>query len=50
MDLHPQTNFNVDIFTRGLEKINSQAGIIKVSATDGSGFQELVDWVVGRLP
>jgi hydrogenase nickel incorporation protein HypB len=50
MDLHSQTNFNVDIFTGGLKKINSQADIIQVSATDGSGFQELVDWVVGRLP
>lgn len=50
MDLHPQTNFNVDIFTVGLKKINSRADIVQVSATDGSGFPELVDWVVGRLP
>jgi hydrogenase nickel incorporation protein HypB len=50
MDIHAQTNFNVNVFTGGLKKINSQADIIQVSATDGSGFQELVDWVKDKLP
>ncbi|MBA7520277.1 Hydrogenase maturation factor HypB [subsurface metagenome] len=49
VDLISQTNFRVDNFTREMKKINPQADIMQVSATNGSGFTELVNWVVGRL-
>lgn len=49
IDLKSQTNFRIDNFTREMKKINPQADIMQVSATNGSGFTELVNWVVGRL-
>jgi len=49
IDLKSQTNFLIDNFTREMKKINPQADIMQVSATNGSGFTELVNWVVGRL-
>ena len=49
VDLIEHTNFSMDNFTRGMKKINSQAVTLTVSATDGTGFEELRDWVVGKL-
>ena len=49
IDLISQTNFRIDSFTREMKKINPQADIMQVSATNGSGFTEFVNWVVGRL-
>ncbi len=49
IDLKSQTNFRIDNFTREMKKINPQADIMQISATNGSGFTELVNWVVGRL-
>ncbi len=49
VDLIEHTNFSMDNFTREMKKINSQAVILTVSATDGTGFEELCDWAVGKL-
>ncbi len=49
VDLIEHTNFSMDNFTRGMKKINSQAVTLTVSATDGTGFEELRDWAVGKL-
>ena len=49
VDLIEHTNFSMDNFTRGMKKINSQAVTLTVSATDGTGFEELCDWAVGKL-
>lgn len=49
VDLIEHTNFSMDNFTRGMKKINSQAVTLAVSATDGTGFEELRDWAVGKL-
>jgi hydrogenase nickel incorporation protein HypB len=49
VDLIEHTNFSMDNFTRGMKKINSKAVTLAVSATDGTGFEELRDWAVGKL-
>ncbi|MBA7625198.1 Hydrogenase maturation factor HypB [subsurface metagenome] len=49
IDLISQTNFRINNFTRDMKRINPQSDIMQVSATNGSGFTELVNWVVGRL-
>jgi len=49
VDLIEHTNFSMDNFTRGMKKINSQAVTLAVSATDGTGFEELRGWAVGKL-
>jgi len=48
-DLMDNTNFNMDVFKRGMRKINPGADMLLVSATDGSGFKELLDWITQRL-
>jgi len=49
IDLISQTDFNIDAFTRGMKKINLEADILWVSAKNGSGLSELLEWVVSRL-
>jgi hydrogenase nickel incorporation protein HypB len=49
IDLKKLTNFNADSFERGMKKINPRAEILSVSATDGTGFDGLLDWIVKRL-
>jgi len=49
IDLISQTDFNIDAFTRGMKKINPEADILRVSAKNGSGLSELLEWVVSRL-
>jgi hydrogenase nickel incorporation protein HypB len=50
MDLVKLTNFSFDSFKRGVRKANSRATVIPVSATDGTGFPELLDWIAAKLP
>jgi hydrogenase nickel incorporation protein HypB len=50
MDLLKLTNFSVDSFKRGMKKVNPRAAVIPVSASDGAGFPELLDWIAARLP
>lgn len=50
MDLQKATNFSMDNFKRGMTGTNPNATIIPVSAVTGSGFEELLDWIVQRLP
>ena len=48
-DLLDNTNFNMDVFKRGMKKIKPEAEMIAVSAADGTGFEKLLDWVIQRL-
>lgn len=48
-DLLDNTNFNMDVFKRGMKKIKPEAQMISVSAVDGTGFEKLLDWVIQRL-
>jgi hydrogenase nickel incorporation protein HypB len=48
-DLMDNTNFNMDVFKRGMRKIKPEAEMISVSAVDGTGFEKLLDWVIQRL-
>jgi hydrogenase nickel incorporation protein HypB len=50
MDLVKLTNFSKDSFKRGMKRVNPRAAVIPVSASDGSGFPELLDWITARLP
>ena len=49
MDLIKFTNFDPNAFKRGLKKINPRAAVLPISASDGMGFSELLDWIAGRL-
>ena len=48
-DLLDNTNFNMDVFKRGMKKIKPEAEMMAVSASDGTGFEKLLDWVIQRL-
>jgi hydrogenase nickel incorporation protein HypB len=50
MDLVKLTSFNMDAFKRGMKRVNPRAAVIPVSASDGAGFPELLDWITARLP
>jgi hydrogenase nickel incorporation protein HypB len=50
IDLASGTNFNMEYFKRGMEKVNPAAEIIPVSALTGSGFDKLLEWTLKRLP
>lgn len=50
IDLATMTNFNMEYFRRGMEKVNPAAEIIPVSALTGSGFDQLLEWTLKRLP
>ena len=49
MDLITFTNFDPNAFKRGLKKVNPRAVVLPISASDGMGFSELLDWIAGRL-
>ena len=49
MDLIKFTNFDPNAFKRGLKKVNPRAVVLPISASDGMGFSELLDWIAGRL-
>jgi hydrogenase nickel incorporation protein HypB len=49
MDLRDSTNFKMETFKRGMDKINPGAEVIPVSAVDKSGFDKLLGWVLDRL-
>ncbi len=48
-DLMDNTNFNMDVFKRGMRKIKPEADMLLVSAADGTGLEKLLDWVIRRL-
>jgi hydrogenase nickel incorporation protein HypB len=50
MDMIQHTNFNVDNFTTGMSKTNPDAAVIQVSAVTGDGFDQLLEWILQRLP
>jgi hydrogenase nickel incorporation protein HypB len=50
MDMMPHTNFNMDNFTHGMSKTNPEASVIPVSAVTGDGFDQLLEWILQRLP
>ena len=50
MDMIQHTNFNVDNFTNGMSRTNPDATVIQVSAVTGDGFDQLLEWILQRLP
>jgi len=50
IDLQMQTDFDTERFSEGMKKINPDAKILHVSAVNETGFDQLVQWVVSRLP
>ncbi len=49
VDLEEKTNFSMENFKRGMNKINPQAEVIPMSATDGFGFDSLISWFLERI-
>ncbi len=49
MDLKDRTNFNMETFKRGMDKINPGTEVIPVSAVDKTGFEKLLGWILNRL-
>ncbi len=45
MDLVSNTDFREGYFRKGVKKLRPKADIITLSARDGSGFCEFVDWI-----
>ncbi|MBN2323849.1 MAG: hydrogenase nickel incorporation protein HypB [Spirochaetes bacterium] len=45
MDLVSSTDFREEYFRKGVKKLRPEADIIAVSARDGSGLREFVDWI-----
>ena len=50
MDMIQHTNFNMDKFKSGMSKTNPDASVIPVSAVTGDGFDQLLEWILQRLP
>jgi hydrogenase nickel incorporation protein HypB len=48
MDLVSSTDFREDYFRKGVKKLRPEADIIAVSARDGFGFCEFVDWITAH--
>jgi len=48
MDLISRTNFSLDLFVKGMNKINPGAKIIPISATDGTGLEDVLSWIIER--
>ncbi|MFW6139256.1 MAG: hydrogenase nickel incorporation protein HypB [Spirochaetota bacterium] len=49
VDLSSQVDFTMAGFIKGMKKINPDAEIMAVSATNGQGMDKLRDWVVERV-
>jgi hydrogenase nickel incorporation protein HypB len=47
-DLLSHTDFDPDSFARDLRVINGDADVVQVSARDGAGFDDLLEWIVNR--
>jgi hydrogenase nickel incorporation protein HypB len=50
LDLMQHTNFNMENFKKGMSQTNPHASVIPVSAVNGDGFEQLLDWILQRLP
>ena len=50
MDLEKGTNFRMENFKQGMIGTNPDASVIPVSAVTGDGFDQLLDWIIQRLP
>lgn len=49
-DLLPHVDFDVDTFVRNLDRMNPRAGLIRLSATGGTGFEVWTGLVRGWRP
>jgi hydrogenase nickel incorporation protein HypB len=47
-DLLPHVQFNMDFCTGSLDRLNHDATVFKVSAVNGCGMDEWVEWVAER--
>lgn len=44
-DLEPYIDFDYDFFLKGVMLQNKNATVIRVSSKDGSGFEQIVQWI-----
>lgn len=49
IDLVPYTNFNVESFTGDMRRINGTVPLFELSATNGTGVQAWLDWLIDRV-
>jgi hydrogenase nickel incorporation protein HypB len=49
MDLLKSTNFRMEIFKKGMRKVNRNASVIPVSAIDGTGFEDTLHWLLEHV-
>lgn len=45
IDLIPYIDFDMDLFTRGIEQVSPKAKVFPVSCRMGEGIDELIDWI-----
>jgi hydrogenase nickel incorporation protein HypB len=49
MDLLKSTNFKMEKFMKGMRKVNRNTDIIPVSAVDGTGFDDILGWLLKHV-
>jgi hydrogenase nickel incorporation protein HypB len=49
MDIIESTNFRMEIFMKGMKKVNQNATILPVSAVDGTGFDDTLRWLLSYV-
>ena len=50
IDLLPYLDFDLDYFSKGIEMLNPQAEILKVSSKTGEGFDRWSQWLLAHTP
>ena len=48
-DLLPYVSFDVELFSSEVRRADPKAKIIQLSATDGTGMDQWIDWLMGRV-
>jgi hydrogenase nickel incorporation protein HypB len=49
LDLLENTNFQMEAFMKGMRKVNRNANILPVSAVDGTGFDDTLQWLLKHV-
>ncbi len=48
-DLIPYVDFDEEFFLKGVRAQNKTAPVIKVSAKSGEGYEEVIEWIKGKM-
>jgi len=49
IDMQSNSDFRLENFKKGLNKVNPSSDIIPVSSSTGEGFDKLLGWIIDRL-